>query len=129
MISRALLRLLREVGSDVTTDKRRLSAYVLNQISLAVATAERSIQEPGDLTHFRAEASWHPLSRSIRLRTRCRPAIPVTSRRVVCETAPRDLGSGLYAGTAVRVTSSLPAVSMSPIRLWRGCRGRRSGAS
>jgi len=39
----------------VTTDKRR--AYVLNQISLAVATAERSIQEPGDLTHFRAEAA------------------------------------------------------------------------
>jgi uncharacterized membrane protein len=54
MISRALLRLLRQVGSVVTTDKRR--AYVLNQISLAVATAERSIQEPGDLTHFRAEA-------------------------------------------------------------------------
>jgi hypothetical protein len=40
----------------VTTDKRR--AYVLNQISLAVATAERSIQEPGDLTHFRAEAAY-----------------------------------------------------------------------
>ena len=56
MISRALLRLLREVGSVVTTDKRR--AYVLNQISLAVATAERSIQEPGDLTHFRAEAAY-----------------------------------------------------------------------
>jgi uncharacterized membrane protein len=56
MISRALLRLLREVGSVVTTDKRR--AYVLNQISLAVATAERSIQEPGDLTHFRAEATY-----------------------------------------------------------------------
>jgi uncharacterized membrane protein len=56
MISRALLRLLRQVGSVVTTDKRR--AYVLNQISLAVATAERSIQEPGDLTHFRAEAAY-----------------------------------------------------------------------
>jgi len=89
MISRALLRLLREVGSVVTTDKRR--AYVLNQISLAVATAERSIQEPGDLTHFSrggrvCRGLVDTVSARCRSRFRSRPAAWCV------KTAPRDLG-------------------------------------
>jgi uncharacterized membrane protein len=47
-VSRALVRLLRDVGSVVVTENRKTS--VGDQVRLVLATAERSVKEPEDLT-------------------------------------------------------------------------------
>jgi uncharacterized membrane protein len=54
VVLRALLRMLLDVGTVVVTDSRRAS--VGEQVHLVLATADRSIQEPGDLARIHADA-------------------------------------------------------------------------
>jgi uncharacterized membrane protein len=54
MLSRALVRMLRDVGTVVVSDSRRAS--VAEQVRLVLATAERSVKEPEDLDLVRADA-------------------------------------------------------------------------
>ncbi len=54
VVSRALLRMLRDVGTVAVTNSRRAS--VGEQVRLVLATAERSVQESGDLALIRADA-------------------------------------------------------------------------
>jgi uncharacterized membrane protein len=53
-VSRALVRLLRDVGSVVVTDTRKAS--VGDQVRLVLATAERSVKESEDLDLIRSDA-------------------------------------------------------------------------
>lgn len=52
-VSRALVRMLRDVGTVVATDTRRAS--IAEQVRLVLATAERSVKEPEDLALIRAD--------------------------------------------------------------------------
>lgn len=53
-VSRALVRMLRDVGSVVATDNRKAS--VAEQVRLVLATAERSVKESEDLDLIRSDA-------------------------------------------------------------------------
>jgi uncharacterized membrane protein len=53
-VARALVRMLRDVGSVVVTDTRKAS--VGEQVRLVLATAERSVKESDDLDLIRADA-------------------------------------------------------------------------
>jgi hypothetical protein len=53
MVSRALVRMLRDVGTVVLTDTRRAS--VGEQVRLVLETAERSVKETDDLALIRAD--------------------------------------------------------------------------
>jgi uncharacterized membrane protein len=54
MVSRALVRMLRDVGTVVVTDTRKAS--IAEQLRLVLATAERSVKEPEDLDLVRSDA-------------------------------------------------------------------------
>ena len=54
MVSRALVRMLRDVGTVVVTDTRKAS--IAEQVRLVLATAERSVKEPEDLDLVRSDA-------------------------------------------------------------------------
>jgi uncharacterized membrane protein len=53
-VSRALVRMLRDVGTVVVTDTRKAS--VAEQVRLVLETAERTVKEPDDLALIRADA-------------------------------------------------------------------------
>jgi uncharacterized membrane protein len=54
MVSRALVRMLRDVGTVVVTDTRKAS--IAEQLRLVLATAERSVKESEDLDLVRSDA-------------------------------------------------------------------------
>ena len=54
MVSRALVRMLRDVGTVVLTDTRKAS--IAEQLRLVLATAERSVKESEDLDLVRSDA-------------------------------------------------------------------------